>query len=93
MNGVFTIEYKGKSKINENKKRHEILESYEGEVSNGVFQGLGILYYKNGVIFKGYFLEGAKNGPGVLIFCQNKYKCLYVMNKLVGELKLITESS
>jgi hypothetical protein len=29
----------------------------------------------------------------VLIFCQNKYKCLYVMNKLVGELKLITESS
>ena len=93
MNGDCTIEYNEKSKINENKKRHEILEKYEGEVSNGVFHGLGILYYRTGVIFKGYFLDGAKNGPGVLIFCQNKYKCLYVMNKLVGKLKLITESS
>jgi hypothetical protein len=47
---------------------------------------MGVLHYRNGVIFKGCFTEGAKNGPGVLIYCSNKFKCLYMMNKLIGRL-------
>lgn len=65
------------------------VESYEGEVSEGLFSGIGTLFYANGAIYKGYFQDGTKNGFGVYIYGTSKYKCLYVMNRLVGELKLI----
>jgi hypothetical protein len=49
-----------------------------------------VLYYKNGVIYKGYFHNGSKNGTGILIYGKDRYKCFYLMDKLTGELKLIT---
>ena len=42
--------------------------------------------YRNGLIFKGYFYEGRKNGHGLFIYGTQKYKCLYIMDNLVGEL-------
>lgn len=32
------------------------ISSYMGEVKDGMFNGLGVLEYKNGIIYKGYFL-------------------------------------
>ena len=58
-------------------------------MTGGIYQGIGVLYYSNGVIFKGFFCCGKKNGFGVLIYGKSKYKCLYMLNNLAGELKLI----
>ena len=63
------------------------IERYEGEVSDGLYNGIGTIFYVNGVIYKRYFQDGARNGFGVMIYGSSKYKCLFVMNKLVGELK------
>lgn len=35
-------------------------------------------------------MQGAKNGHGVLIYGTEKYKCLYLMNELSGEVKLMS---
>lgn len=77
--GQCTIEYPKESEI----------QKYEGEVNEGSYNGIGVLYYSNGVIYKGYFLQGAKHGYGVLIYGSQKYKCLYIMDELAGELKII----
>ena len=63
------------------------IDSYEGQVSSGGYNGVGTVFYANGVIYKGFFLNGLKNGFGVLIYGSSKYKCLFVMNKLIGEIK------
>ena len=63
------------------------IEVYEGQVNNGVYNGVGTIYYNNGVIFKGFFLNGVQNGFGVVIYCSSKFKCLFVMGKLIGEMK------
>jgi hypothetical protein len=34
-------------------------------------------------------MNGAKNGHGVYIYGKEKYRCLYLMDELSGELKLI----
>lgn len=65
------------------------LEKYEGEINDGQYNGIGTLYYSNGVIFKGYFMYGAKNGHGVYIYGKEKYKCLYLMDELSAELKIM----
>lgn len=67
------------------------IECYEGEISDGIYNGIGILYYTNGVIYKGFFQNGAKHGYGLLIYGKSKYKCFYMMNQLMGELKLVNE--
>lgn len=53
---------------------------YSGEMHEGQFNGVGVLHYSNGVIFKGYFYNGCKNGPGVIVYGSQAYKCLYVMD-------------
>lgn len=54
-----------------------------------MYTGVGTIYYSNGVIYKGFFLNGVKNGFGVVIYCSSKFKCLFVMGKLIGEMKEI----
>lgn len=50
-----------------------------------MYNGLGIIHYSNGLIYKGYFYQNMKNGPAVIIYGKKMYKCLYIMNKLIGE--------
>jgi len=52
---------------------------------DGALHGLGVLEYKNGVILKGYFSNNMKNGPCLLIYGRRTWKCLYLMDKLEGE--------
>jgi len=40
---------------------------YQGQLSNGVAQGAGTYYFRDGTIFRGWFLDGWRNGPGVVI--------------------------
>ena len=56
-------------------------------MSGGEYNGIGTIFYSNGLIFKGIFLNGIKNGFGVLIYGSSKYKCLFIMDQLVGEMK------
>ena len=65
---------------------------YQGEIHDGIISGLGVLQYKNGVILKGYFVNNMKNGPCLLIYGLRTWKCLYIMDKLEGELLEITKS-
>lgn len=75
MEGVGTLTY----------KKGEI-EQYEGELSEGLYHGIGTIYYSNGVIFKGNFHYGCKNGPGIIVYETDIFKCLFVMNRLIGPL-------
>lgn len=40
---------------------------YQGGIIGGVANGDGIFYYRNGVIFRGNFINGLPNGPGVIV--------------------------
>nr|DBA20261.1 TPA: hypothetical protein GDO54_015973 [Pyxicephalus adspersus] len=43
---------------------HLIVEKYEGELVNGLYEGDGVAYYKDGNVYKGTFSEGLMHGKG-----------------------------
>lgn len=63
------------------------MEIYEGEVLNGLYNGLGVAHYRNGLIYKGYFLENLRNGPGVIIYGKKMFKGLFIMDRLIGKIQ------
>jgi antitoxin component YwqK of YwqJK toxin-antitoxin module len=60
--------------------------SYDGEFVNGVKNGNGIEYYKNGEFFTGFFLDGYKHGDGTMYLKSGakKYVGNWENDKLIG---------
>ncbi|TYP97035.1 MORN repeat protein [Tenacibaculum adriaticum] len=40
---------------------------YQGHIYNGVADGIGTYYFKDGTIYYGSFYNGWRNGPGIII--------------------------
>jgi hypothetical protein len=61
----------------------ETQPKYQGEVENGVPNGLGILIYPNGDKYVGEYKDGVRNGQGTYTFGKEGWKG----DKYVGEWK------
>lgn len=40
---------------------------YQGSLVNGVAHGIGTFYFRDGTVFQGNFINGWRNGPGVIV--------------------------
>lgn len=49
-----------------------LIESYEGETTNGKWHGKGTITYKDGSIFEGSFVNGKMEGRGIMITAGGK---------------------
>ncbi|XP_075686366.1 radial spoke head 10 homolog B [Rhinoderma darwinii] len=62
-----------------------IVEKYEGELVNGLYEGEGAAYYKDGNVYKGMFSEGLMHGKGVYTWGDGlKYEGEFFMNFPMG---------
>ena len=65
------------SKINTNLNNKELIfeeGKYIGQVMNGLPEGKGIFYYKNGSRYEGEFKNGKKDGIGIYFYEQEPFK-------------------
>lgn len=65
-------------------KGSESYTTYEGDWENGLFHGQGKLIYPSGLIFKGEFAEGLKNGKGTYEFTDAPQKFSRYAKKYSG---------
>jgi len=69
-------------KKSESKPTHRPSQSngnkYTGDMKDGLYDGYGILTYKNGDVYKGHWQQGKKHGQGTLTFTKDQKK--YVGN-------------
>ncbi|XP_056392006.1 radial spoke head 10 homolog B [Hyla sarda] len=62
-----------------------IVEKYEGELLNGLYEGEGVAYYKDGNVYRGHFSEGLMHGKGEYIWADGlKYEGEFFMNFPMG---------
>lgn len=59
---------------------------YQGYLSNGIAHGVGTYYFRDGTIFQGWFNNGWRNGPGVVIIPYQGYlPSCWNMGSFIGE--------
>lgn len=59
---------------------------YQGQLSNGVAHGVGTYYFRDGTIFKGWFFNGWRNGPGVIVVPYRGYlPSCWSMGNYIGQ--------
>ncbi|KAG9476890.1 hypothetical protein GDO78_002343 [Eleutherodactylus coqui] len=62
-----------------------IVEKYEGELVNGLYEGEGIAYYRDGNVYRGLFSEGFMHGKGEYTWADGlKYEGEFFMNFPMG---------
>ncbi|XP_069590333.1 radial spoke head 10 homolog B isoform X1 [Ranitomeya imitator] len=62
-----------------------IVEKYEGDLVNGLYEGEGAAYYKDGNTYRGMFSEGLMHGRGVYTWTDGlKYEGEFFMNFPMG---------
>ncbi|XP_044160428.1 radial spoke head 10 homolog B-like [Bufo gargarizans] len=62
-----------------------IVERYEGELVNGLYEGEGVAYYKDGNVYRGMFSEGLMHGKGLYTWADGlKYEGEFFMNFPMG---------
>jgi hypothetical protein len=62
------------------------MESYTGETNeNKTPNGIGIMTYKNGDIYKGFFVNGKRHGEGFLMTKKGIKMCQWKDNEQDGE--------
>ncbi|KAG8558042.1 hypothetical protein GDO81_016833 [Engystomops pustulosus] len=63
-----------------------IVEKYEGELVNGLYEGEGVAYYKDGNIYRGLFSEGLMHGKGMYTWADGLiYEGEFFMNFPMGD--------
>ncbi len=66
--------------------KHDKITSYNGEFVNGIKNGNGTEYYKNGEYFTGTFVDGCKSGNGTMYLKSGAQKFVgtWENDKLIG---------
>jgi len=68
----------------------QMCNRYEGEMANGLRNGLGVFYYSNGAQYDGEWVDGKKHGNGVFTFEDGEiYEGEFISDRMVSAARWI----